>query len=160
MSFKPSSYSTLGAGSFDPYATSDARDPITLRDVPGGLFEVDTDGTITYKGGGPSSYPPIGRQWKKSHSNWETMIGNLAVASPKNKERLEAFLDPGVTSVAVQKAKEVAATQPLVSAKGSAGSALSRVKPKLHEHPAFWPGVAIGVAGIAGAVILLWPKKA
>lgn len=74
--------SSYGADDFVQVAS------IEVKDVPGGVFQVKADGTITLMSG---SYRNIGQIWKPGSSSYNTLLANLSDVRG-NRPRIEALL--------------------------------------------------------------------
>jgi len=126
-------------------------------DPEGGKFNVKADESITYMGGGPATYPAVGKVWTKAKDGavYETMIGNLATgAGGQYRSGLNSVLGKSTVDSYVGTAEKSAGS---VAEAAKAGDptkgkgALSGTS--IFDAWWFWPTVIVGSTVVIGGIV-------
>jgi hypothetical protein len=155
MQFQTSQYSDLGGfASANPDDFVGPLNEVEVRDVPGNMFRVNGNGIIEVLSG-----PGKGSKYDANSSIGKTMIANLSDV-PGNEEKIKSVLGSSTVDKAIATPRLPAPpAQPSAAVPSEAAEKGAVDATPLTKRTWFWPVVILGVAGVAGAAIVFWPKK-
>lgn len=146
--FQPSQYSYLTLGDAGGAGATSGPRSVTVKDVPGSVFEVHSDGKITM-GGRTISTPGAG--------NYDLMMANLADV-PGNTEKIASVLGTTTTTASIEAGKVLQQSAPAQGAvapsgKGGLEGPVGGEAKALWDQIWFWPVVILGSASVLGGAI-------